>query len=108
VLPLVLGWMFLFGDKSNKHIKLIYLTTMDNYAAMGNYSWGGMTLSYLCHCISEVSLHNDKALGGSTTLLMIINCITRFNLNIFFSFSWPKLINVICLVCIGMVFGTFS
>ena len=27
----------LFGDKSNKHIELIYLTTMDDYAGMRNY-----------------------------------------------------------------------
>ena len=35
----------LFGDRNNKHIKLVYLTTMeDGYAGMHNYSWGGMTL----------------------------------------------------------------
>jgi len=33
----------LFGDKSNKHIKLIYLTTMEDYARMCDYSWGWMT-----------------------------------------------------------------
>ena len=32
----------LFGDKSNKHIELVYLTTMeDGYAEMRNYSWEG-------------------------------------------------------------------
>ena len=35
----------LFGDKSNKHIELVYLKTMeDGYAGMHNYSWGGRTL----------------------------------------------------------------
>jgi hypothetical protein len=76
----------LFGDKSNKHIELIYLTTMEDYAAMGDYSWGGMTLEYLYHCLSEVSLLDGKALGGSVTLLMVINCVTLLNLNIFFCF----------------------
>lgn len=37
---------------------------------MDDYSWGGMTLTYLYHCLSEVSLPNGKGLGGSTTLLM--------------------------------------
>jgi len=38
----------LFGDRSNKHIELVYLTTMEEgYAGMRNYSWGGMTLAYL-------------------------------------------------------------
>jgi hypothetical protein len=78
----------LSGDKSNKHIELIYLTTMEDYATMDDYSWGGMTLAYLYHCLSEVSLSNGKALGGSTTLLMVINCVTLLNLNIFFCFSF--------------------
>jgi len=38
----------LFGDRSNKCIKLVYLTTMeDGLARMRNYSWRGMTLAYL-------------------------------------------------------------
>jgi hypothetical protein len=65
----------LFGDKSNKHFELIYLTTMDDdYAGMRNYSWGGMTLAYLYHCLSEVSLPGGITIGGSITLLMVINC----------------------------------
>lgn len=33
----------LFGDRSNKRIELVYLTTMaEGYAGMRNYSWGGM------------------------------------------------------------------
>jgi len=55
----------LFGDKSNKRIELIYLTTMDDYARMGDYSWGWMTLAYTYHCLSKVSLPNGKALGGT-------------------------------------------
>jgi len=76
----------LFGDKSNKRIELIYLTTMKDNATMGDYSWGGMTLAYLYHCLYEVSLPNGKALGGSTTLLMVINSVTLLNLNILFGF----------------------
>jgi len=76
----------LFGDKINKRIELIYLTTMKDNATMGDYSWGGMTLAYLYHCLYEVSLPNGKALGGSTTLLMVINSVTLLNLNIFFGF----------------------
>jgi hypothetical protein len=76
----------LFGDKSNKRIELIYLTTMNDYARMRDYSWGGMTLAYLYHWLYEVSLPNGKALGGCITLLMVINCVTLFNLNIFFCF----------------------
>ena len=74
----------LFGDKSNKRIELIYLQTMDDYDTMRDYSWGGMSLAYLYHCLSEVSLPKGKALGGSTTLLMVINCVTFFNLKTFF------------------------
>jgi hypothetical protein len=54
----------LFGDKSNKLIELIYLTTMEDYATMSDYMWGGMTLAYLYHCLSEVSFPDGKALGG--------------------------------------------
>lgn len=65
----------LFGDKSNKRIKLVYLTTMeDGYVGMHNYSWGGMALAYIYHCLAEVSLPGDKALGGSVTLLTVRNC----------------------------------
>ena len=64
----------LYGDKSNKHIELVYLRTMEDYATMGDYSRGGMTMAYLYHCLSEVALPNGKALGGSTTLLIVINC----------------------------------
>jgi len=64
----------LFGDKSNKRTELIYLSTMDDYAGMRNYSWGGMTLAYLYHCLFEVSLPRGKALGGSVTLLIVRNC----------------------------------
>ena len=65
----------LIGDKSNKCIELVYLTTMeDGYAGMHNYSWGGMTLAYLYHCLAEASLPGDRALGGSVTLLTVRNC----------------------------------
>jgi hypothetical protein len=65
----------LFGDKSNKHIKLVFLTTMDDgYAGMRNYSWGGMTLAYIYHCLDDASLPGDRALGGSVTLLTVRNC----------------------------------
>jgi len=74
----------LFGDRSNKRIELIYLTTMDDYAGMRNYSLGGMSLEYLYHCLSEVSLSRGKVLGGSIALLIVINC--HFCLNIFFLF----------------------
>jgi len=64
----------LFGDKSNKRIELVYLTTMeDGYAGMRNYSWGGMTLAYLYHCLAEACLPRDRALWGSVTLLTIRN-----------------------------------
>jgi len=63
----------LFCDKSNKRIELIYLSTMDDYAGMPNYSLGGMTLAYLYHCLSKVSLPGGKALGGSVTLLIVRN-----------------------------------
>ena len=65
----------LFGDKSNKHIVLVYLTSMeDGYAGMRNYSWGGRTLAYLYHCFAEACLSGDRALGGSVTLLTVRNC----------------------------------
>jgi len=64
----------LFGDKSHKCIELVYLTTMeDGYAGMRNYSWGGMTLTYLYHYLAEACLLGDKALGGSVTLLTVRN-----------------------------------
>jgi len=54
----------LFCDKSNKRIELIYLSTMDDYVRMCNYSWGRTTLAYLYHCLSEVSLPVGRALAG--------------------------------------------
>lgn len=60
----------LFGDRSNKRIELVYLTTlMDGYAGMRNYSWGGMTLAYLYGELAEACKPGDRALEGSVTLL---------------------------------------
>ncbi|XP_024630712.1 protein MAINTENANCE OF MERISTEMS-like [Medicago truncatula] len=60
----------LFGDRSNKRIELVYLTTMeDGYAGMRNYSWGGMTLAYLYVELAKACRPRDRALGGSVTLL---------------------------------------
>jgi len=62
----------LFGDRSNKHIELVYLTTMeDGYAGMRNYSCGWMTLAYLYDELAEDCLPGDRALGGSVTLLTV-------------------------------------
>jgi len=64
----------LFGDRSNKRIELVYMTTMeDGYAGMRNYSLGGMTLAYLYGELAEACLPKDRALGGSMTLLTIRN-----------------------------------
>jgi len=64
----------LFGDRSNKRIELVYLTTIeDGYARMRNYSWGGMTLTYLYGKLAEACLHGDRALRGSVTLLTVRN-----------------------------------
>jgi len=64
----------LFGDRSNKRIELVYMTTMEEgYAGMRNYSWGGMTLAYLYAELAEACLPGDKALGGSVTLLTVRN-----------------------------------
>ena len=64
----------LIGDKSNKCIELVYLTTMeDGYAGMHNYSWGGMTVAYLYDEIAEARLPGDRALGGNVTLLTVRN-----------------------------------
>jgi len=69
----LVGSLF-FGDRSNKHIELVYLTTMeDGYAGMHNYSWGGMTLTYLYDELAETCLPGDKALGGNVTLLTVRN-----------------------------------
>jgi len=66
----------LFGDRSNKRIELVYLTTMEEgYAGMRNYSWGGMTLPYLYAELAEACLPRDKALGGSATLLTVRNLL---------------------------------
>ncbi|XP_039690598.1 protein MAIN-LIKE 1-like [Medicago truncatula] len=60
----------LFGDRSNKRIELIYLTTMaDGYAGMRNYSWGAMTLTYLYGELADACRPGHRALGGSVTLL---------------------------------------
>ncbi|XP_039687058.1 protein MAIN-LIKE 1-like [Medicago truncatula] len=60
----------LFGDRSNKRIELVYLTTMeDGYAGMRNYSSGGMTLAYLYDELADACRPGDRALGGSVTLL---------------------------------------
>jgi len=62
----------LFGDRSNKHIELVYLTTMeDGYAGMRNYSLGGMTLAYLYSELAEACFPGDRVLGGSVTLLTV-------------------------------------
>ena len=64
----------LFGDRSNKSIELVYLTTMEEgYARMRNYSWGEMTLTYLYGKLAEACKPGDIALGGSVTLLTVRN-----------------------------------
>ena len=75
----------LFGDRSNKPIELVYLTTMANgYAGMRNYSWEGMTLAYLYSELVEASLPGDRALGGSVTLLTVRKFIFYFFVNYYF------------------------
>ena len=76
----LVGCLF-FRDKSNKRIELIYLTTMEDYAGMRNYSWGGMALAYLYHCLSRWQSYWGKyytAHGNKLSLLTV---------NIFF-FTW--------------------
>jgi len=69
----------LLGDRSNKRIELVYLTTMEEgYVGMRNYSWGGMTLAYLYNELAEACLPGDRALGGSVTLLTIRKFIFYF------------------------------
>ncbi|XP_039685139.1 protein MAINTENANCE OF MERISTEMS-like [Medicago truncatula] len=59
-----------FCVRSNKHIELVYLTTMEGgLAGMRNYSWGGMALAYLYGELVDACLPGDRALGGSVTLL---------------------------------------
>jgi len=47
----------------------------DGYAGMRNYSWGGMTLTYLYGELAEACLPGDRALGGSVTLLTVRNLL---------------------------------
>jgi len=66
----------LFGDRSNKRVELVYLTTMEEgYARMRNYSRGEMTLAYLYVELAEACLPGDRALGGSVTLLTVRNLL---------------------------------
>jgi len=69
----------LFGDRSNEHIELVYLTTMeDGYAGMRYYSWGGMTLAYLYNELAEACLPEDRQIGGSVTLFTVRKFICYF------------------------------
>jgi len=77
----------LFGDRSNKHIELVYLTTLaDGYARMRNYSWGGMTLAYLYGELAEACKPGHRALGGSVTLLTVRKFLFYFFVNFFFGY----------------------
>ena len=80
----LIGYL-LFGDRSNKRIELVYLTIMEEgYAGMRNYSWGGMTLTYLYGELAEACKPGDRALGGKRDTA---HCKKLINVNLnFYSF----------------------
>jgi len=49
-----------------------------------NYSWGGMTLTYLYGKLAEACLPGDRALGGSLTLLSVRKFIFYSFVNFYF------------------------
>jgi len=71
----------LFGDRSNKWIELVYLTTMEEgYVGMRNYSWGGMTLEYLYGELAEAWRQSSWGKRDTAHCKKLINV----NLNFFF------------------------
>jgi hypothetical protein len=62
----------LITNKTNRHIDLIYLDCMADLQAIGKWSWGGMTLSYLYDYLDDSVILNNITMAGCTTLLMVI------------------------------------
>jgi len=62
----------LFTNETNRHIDLIYLDCMADLQAIGKWSWGGMTLTYLYDYLDDSVLLNNRTMVGCVTLLMVI------------------------------------
>ena len=62
----------LLTNKTNRHIDLIYLDYMADLQAIGKWSWGGMTLTYLYDYLDDSVILNNITMVGCTTLLMVI------------------------------------
>jgi hypothetical protein len=91
----------LFGDRSNKRIELVYLTTMeDGYAGMRNYSWGGMTLAYLYNELVKACFPGDRQLGGSVTLLTVRKFKFKFYFFVNFNFFLLTIIFLLYFPCV--------
>jgi len=62
----------LFTNKTNRHIDLIYLDCMVDLNAIGKWSWGGMTLTYLYDYLDDFVHLCNKTMSGCVTLFMVI------------------------------------
>jgi len=62
----------LFTNNTNRHIDLIYLDYMEDLNAIGKWSWGGMTLTYLYDYLDDSICLNNKTMTSCVTLLTVI------------------------------------
>jgi len=61
-----------FANKNSKSVSLVWLLAIQDIDRLGDWSWGGMTLTFLYSQLSLTSNANVKVVGGYMTLLNVI------------------------------------
>ena len=51
ILQLIRG--FLFADKSNNRVHLMFLPLLEDFGVIGNYSWGSVCLAWIKRCVEQ-------------------------------------------------------
>lgn len=62
----------IFIDKSNKHIDLILLEAPQDLDMIHEWAWGGTTLSFLYHYLSQATTFKITLIGGNRSLMQVI------------------------------------
>lgn len=62
---------FLFADKSNTFVHLMFLPLLDNFEEAGKYSWGGACLAWLYKELCGASRSTSLEIAGPLILLQV-------------------------------------
>ena len=72
ILQLIRG--FLFADKSNNRVHLVFLPLLEDFGVTGTYSWGSACLAWLYREICQASCIDAHDVSGPLILLQLWIC----------------------------------